>query len=64
MTVAKGEARFTAYLDRSSVEAFGDSGQVSITDLIYPSASATGVGTYVVGGTAKAIDITITPMKP
>lgn len=64
VTIKNGEASFTAYLDRSSVEAFGESGQVSITDLIYPSASATGVGTYVEGGTAKAIDIKITPMAP
>lgn len=64
VTLRRGELRFTAYLDRSSVEVFDGSGQVSITDLIYPSASAKGVGTYVVGGTAKAIDIKITPMKP
>lgn len=64
VTVRDGEASFTAYLDRSSVEAFGESGQVSITDLIYPPASATGVGTYVEGGTAKAIDVKITPMTP
>ncbi|WP_371177766.1 GH32 C-terminal domain-containing protein [Janibacter sp. HTCC2649] len=64
VTVANGEVTFTAYLDRSSVEVLAQAGQVSITDLIYPPASATGVGTYVVGGTAKAIDIKITPMTP
>lgn len=64
VTIANGEATFTAYLDRSSVEAFGDGGKASITDLIYPPKSATGVATYVVGGTAKAIDVRITPITP
>ncbi|WP_353952254.1 GH32 C-terminal domain-containing protein [Knoellia sp. S7-12] len=64
VTLENGEATFTAYLDRSSVEVLGEAGQVSITDLIYPPGSATGVGTYVVGGPAKAIDIKITPMTP
>ena len=37
---------------------------MSVTDLIFPPASATGVATYAVGGTAKAIDVKVTPIRP
>ncbi len=62
--VHDGEVTFTAYLDRSSVEVLADRGTVSVTDLIFPPASATGVSTYAVGGTAKAIDVKVTPIRP
>lgn len=58
------EVTFTAYLDRSSVQALAEGGQVSVTDLIYPPTSATGVAVYAVGGTAKAVDIRVTPIRP
>ena len=64
VTVRDGEVTFTAYLDRSSVEVLAQDGQVSLTDLIYPPASATGVAAYAVGGTAKAVDIKVTPIRP
>src|SRR5699024_4571171 len=64
VTVHDGEVSFTAYLDRSSVEVLALSGQRSLTDLIYPPASATGVATYSVGGVAKAVDIKVTPIIP
>jgi levanase len=64
VTVRDGEVTFTAYLDRSSVEVLAEGGQVSVTDLIYPPASATGVAAYAVGGTAKAVDIKVTPIRP
>ncbi|KGN40125.1 glycosyl hydrolase family 32 [Knoellia aerolata DSM 18566] len=64
VTVRDGEVTFTAYLDRSSVEVLAQGGQRSVTDLIYPPASATGVATYAVGGTAKAVDVKVTPLRP
>ena len=64
VTVRDGEVTFTAYLDRSSVEVLAEGGQVSVTDLIFPPASATGVAAYAVGGTAKAVDIKVTPIRP
>ena len=64
VTVRDGEATFTAYLDRSSVEVLAQDGQVSVTDLIYPPASATGIATYAVGGSAKAVDVKVTPIRP
>jgi levanase len=64
VTVRDGEVTFTAYLDRSSVEVLAEGGQVSVTDLIYPPTSATGVAAYAVGGTAKAVDIKVTPIRP
>jgi fructan beta-fructosidase len=59
-----GQVTFTAYLDRSSVEVLAQGGQVSVTDLIYPPASATGIAVYAVGGKAKAVDIKVTPIRP
>ncbi|GAA4118031.1 hypothetical protein GCM10022415_16500 [Knoellia locipacati] len=64
VTVRDGEASFTAYLDRSSVEVLAQGGQRSVTDLIYPPASATGIAAYAVGGTAKAVDLKVTPLRP
>jgi levanase len=64
VTVRDGEASFTAYLDRSSVEVLAEGGQRSVTDLIYPPASATGIAAYAVGGTAKAVDLKVTPLRP
>ena len=64
VTVRHGEVTFTAYLDRSSVEVLAERGKVSVTDLVFPPASATGVATYAVGGTAKAIDVRVTPIRP
>jgi levanase len=64
VTVREGEVRFTAYLDRSSVEVLAQGGERSVTDLIYPPESADGVATYAVGGSAKAVDVKVTPMRP
>jgi levanase len=35
-----------------------------VTDLIYPPESADGVATYAIGGSAKAVDVKVTPMRP
>ncbi len=64
LRVRHGEVTFTAYLDRSSVEVLAQDGTVSVTDLVFPPASATGIATYAVGGTAKAIDVKVTPIRP
>jgi levanase len=64
VTLHDGEATFTAYLDRSSLEVLAENGQVSVTDLIFPPTSATGVATYARGGTAKAVDVKVTPLRP
>jgi levanase len=64
VTVRDGEVTFTAYLDRNSVEVLADDGKASVTDLLFPPGSATAVATYAVGGTAKAVDVKVTPMRP
>ena len=50
MRVRDGEVRFTVYLDRSSVEVLAQLGLVSVADIIYPPATATGVAANAVGG--------------
>lgn len=61
--VRGGKATFTVHLDRSSVEVLAEHGTVSVTDLVYPPGSAEGVAAYAVGGRAKAVDITVTPLR-
>ena len=53
----------TVYVDSSSVEVFADDGKVSISDLIYPSPSSTGVQAYADGGTARLTKTKIITIK-
>ncbi len=47
------ELKLKIYLDSSSVEVFSADGQVSISDLVYPDPTSTGIGTFADGGTAR-----------
>ncbi|MGG5259094.1 GH32 C-terminal domain-containing protein [Phycicoccus avicenniae] len=63
VTVHRGKATFTVYLDRSSVEVLAQRGEVSVTDLVFPPASATGIAAYAAGGKAASVDIRVTPLR-
>jgi len=41
------------------VEVFGNDGEASITDQIFPSADSTGVELFAEGGTARAVYLTV-----
>ena len=43
----------TIFVDSSSVEVFAQDGKVSISDLVYPDRSSTGIQLYADGGTAR-----------
>ncbi|GAN54117.1 levanase [Tanticharoenia sakaeratensis NBRC 103193] len=47
-----GHVRFRILVDRSSVEAFGGTGQTALSALIFPSATDLGAAAFSVGGTA------------
>lgn len=54
---------FIAYVDRSSVEVFGDRGQTVITDQIFPSPGSDGLGLFADGGTATLRSLTVRPLR-
>lgn len=54
-----GRARMRILLDRSSVEVFGNDGQASITDLVFPSPDSTGVEVYATGGRATLASLEV-----
>ncbi len=45
------------FVDRSSVEVFGNGGRASITDQIFPDPDSTGIEAYAVGGNATIISL-------
>lgn len=52
------------YVDRSSVEVFANGGLVTISNLIYPSLSSTGVQLFAEGGTATLTKMQAREMGP
>jgi fructan beta-fructosidase len=58
-----GRVTLHVFVDRSSVEAFGNDGRLSITDQIFPGAGSDGIGLYAKGGDAKLISLDMWPLK-
>jgi levanase len=54
-----GLVSLTVLVDRASVEVFGNDGEVSITDQIFPDPGSTGVEVFAEGGSARAIYLTV-----
>jgi fructan beta-fructosidase len=52
------ELQLKIYIDSSSVEVFSADGTVSISDLVYPDSSSTGVGVFADHGTARLESLT------
>jgi fructan beta-fructosidase len=50
-----GTIKFDIFVDESSVEVFGNNGLATMTDLIFPDPSATGVSMFATGGTAQLL---------
>jgi levanase/fructan beta-fructosidase len=55
-----GSYELTIFVDQCSVEVFAMEGEVTLTELIFPSSSSTGVSLYAVGGTAVANRLSVT----
>ncbi|TMS00672.1 glycoside hydrolase family 32 protein [Nonomuraea basaltis] len=60
--VEAGRVRFTAYLDTSSVELFGDGGRTAVTDLVFPEPAGRGLGLFTEGGTALLCSLVVQPL--
>ena len=54
-----GRVSLTVLVDRASVEVFGNDGEASITDQIFPSTDSTGVELFAEGGSALARCLTV-----
>ncbi|MDZ5721804.1 GH32 C-terminal domain-containing protein, partial [Bacillus sp. SXabc123] len=58
-----GTIKMHIFVDRSSVEVFGNDGQQVITDIILPDRSSKGLELYAVNGGVKLKSLTIYPLK-
>lgn len=53
LPLRSGKLSLVVFVDSSSVEVFTADGRVSISDLVYPDATSTGIAAFAQGGTAK-----------
>ncbi|MDO3661461.1 GH32 C-terminal domain-containing protein [Bacillus sp. C28GYM-DRY-1] len=58
-----GKVKMRIFVDRSSVEVFGNDGQQVITDIILPDRSSKGLELYAANGSVKLKSFTIYPLK-
>lgn len=60
ISAAEGSYDLSIFVDSCSVEVFAQGGQATMTELIFPTATSTGLAVYASGGTAtiKHLDIT------
>ncbi|MBA3440614.1 MAG: glycoside hydrolase family 32 protein [Pyrinomonadaceae bacterium] len=58
-----GRVKMHIFVDRSSVEAFGNDGQMVITDLIFANPNSTGLEMYEQGGNVKLVSLDIWKLK-
>jgi fructan beta-fructosidase len=63
LTAENGRVKLHIFVDWSSVEVFGDAGQVSITDQIFPMASSDGLALFANGGNARLVSLQIWPLR-
>jgi levanase/fructan beta-fructosidase len=57
---ADGAYELTVYVDRCSVEVFAQGGRVTMTELIFPAETSTGVAVYALGGAATINTLQVT----
>jgi len=57
LTPAGDSLSFHIFVDRSSVEVFGDNGRVTLTNLVFPAAEANGISFYAKGGQAGPVTL-------
>ena len=60
---AQGRISLRVLVDWSSVEVFGQDGQVLLTAQVFPSPTSNGISLYATGGTALVQSLTVTPVK-
>jgi fructan beta-fructosidase len=63
LSAENGRVKLHIFVDWSSVEVFGDAGQVCITDQIFPAPSSDGLALFANGGTAKLVSLRIWQLR-
>jgi fructan beta-fructosidase len=63
LSAKEGRVKLHLFVDWSSVEVFGDAGQVCITDQIFPMASSDGLALFANGGNARLVSLQIWPLR-
>ncbi len=61
--LADGSIRLHLLVDASSVEVFGNDGEMAITDLVFPESGADQVELFAAGGEAKIRSLKVFPLK-
>ncbi|MFH5884812.1 glycoside hydrolase family 32 protein [Halalkalibaculum sp. DA3122] len=59
LKTVEGEVTLHIFIDRSSIELFGNGGRAVITDRIFPSEGSDGISLYTEGGTAQLISMDV-----
>ena len=63
LSAENGRVKLHIFVDWSSVEVFGDAGQVCITDQIFPMPSSDGLALFANGGNARLVSLQIWPLR-
>jgi fructan beta-fructosidase len=63
LPVERGRVELHLFVDRSSVEVFGNRGRTSITDQVFPSPGSDGVALYAKGGEAKLVSLDVWKLR-
>jgi fructan beta-fructosidase len=61
---SSGRVRLHLFVDTSSVEVFGNRGQIVITDLIFPDPASRGLALYAKGGAARLVGLDVWELAP
>jgi fructan beta-fructosidase len=63
LPVERGRVELHLFVDRSSVEVFGNGGRTSITDQVFPSPGSDRVALYAKGGEAKLVSLDVWKLR-
>jgi fructan beta-fructosidase len=63
LALSDGALTLRLYLDRCSVEAFGNDGETVVTSLIFPTAERSGLEFYAVGGEAEFVSLDVYQLR-
>jgi fructan beta-fructosidase len=64
LPLRNGRVKIWIFVDRSSVEVFGNDGEAVVTDLIFPKPESRGVRVYAKEGSARLVSMRVWKLKP
>ncbi|MBW3622295.1 MAG: glycoside hydrolase family 32 protein [Armatimonadetes bacterium] len=63
LPIRDGRMKMRVFVDRNSVEVFGNDGEAVVTDLIFPKLESQGIQVYAKGGAARLVSMRVWKMK-